>query len=200
MMSGSSKPLLRLIVAFALCVGAGSPLLAAQPQSAWTVDRLMDGLSKIKSARSNYTEDQYIDIVKAPLHSSGELVYVAPNRLEKNTLKPTPQSIVIDGDRLTMRQGRGRPRTVMLSDHPEIGAFIESLRSTLSGDLTSLNRFYEVRFEGTEDRWRLTLEPKGDEVKKLVKTVRIEGSHYDLLSVEIVHSDGDRSVMTMVKN
>jgi outer membrane lipoprotein-sorting protein len=200
MTSGNSTRLFRLaapaVLAFVLVLG-WTGASAGETSSGWSLEQLMRGLSEIKNATTDYTEDQYIGILTKPLHSSGKLVYSAPDRLEKNTLMPSPQSVVIDGDTLTMRQGNGRPRSVTLSDHPEVGAFVESLRSTLSGDLTNLNRFYHVGFTGSEDRWQLTLDPTDEKVKKLIKTVRIEGSVYSLRSVEITQADGDRSVMTM---
>jgi outer membrane lipoprotein-sorting protein len=177
----------------------GLAVSAGESQQAWSLEQLMRGLSEIKSATTNYTEDQYIGIATRPLRASGELVYVAPNRLEKNTTAPSPQSIVIDGDKLTMRQGR-RSRTVNLGDHPEIGTFIESIRSTMSGDVTTLNRHYQVTLTGDADNWQLELEPTDEKVGKLVDVVRIGGSRYQLDTVEIVHTDGDRSVMTMVNS
>jgi len=187
-------------MALLFCLAVGLPAVAAESQRAWSLEQLMKGLSEIKNASTKYTEDQYIGIATKPLRSSGELVYAAPNRLEKNALTPSQQSVVIDGDRLTMQQAKGRARTVRLSDHPEIGAFIESIRSTLSGDVTALNRYYKVALTGDEGRWQLTLEPTDEKVRKLVKVVRIDGSQYELLTVEIVHADGDRSVMTMAKS
>jgi outer membrane lipoprotein-sorting protein len=197
MTSGSSRQSFRAVIALLFCLAAGFPATAAEGQGAWSLDQLMKGLSEIMGASTKYTEDQYIGIATKPLRSSGELVYAAPNRIEKNRLTPSQQSVVIDGDRLTMRQAKGRARTVRLSEHPEIGAFIESIRSTLSGDVAALNRYYKVAVMGDADQWELTLEPTDDRVRNLVNVVRIGGSQYTLLSVEIVHADGDRSVMTM---
>ena len=203
---GSSDRASRLAIALILCIGWGVAGLAVkadqapQVQPSWTLEQLMLGLSKIKNATTNFIEDQYIGILTKPLHSSGVLVYVAPSRLEKDSLVPTRQSVIIDGDKLTVRQANGQTRTVTLQDHPEIGAFVESLRSTLSGDLGILSRFYDVGFTGSADHWQLTLEPSDQKVRKLVKTIRIEGSNFSLSSVEILHADGDRSVMTMTKS
>ena len=43
----------------------------------------------------------------------------------------------------------------MLQDYPVLWAFVESIRSTLAGDLQSLNRFYRVELDGSERDWRL---------------------------------------------
>ena len=34
-------------------------------------------------------------MLKEPLHSSGELLYEAPDRLEKRTLKPRPEVLLL---------------------------------------------------------------------------------------------------------
>jgi outer membrane lipoprotein-sorting protein len=157
----------------------------------------MDGLSKIKSATAEYSEDQYLKMLTKPLHATGMLVYLAPDHLEKNTLTPKPQSMAIDGDTLTMRQPDGRSRSVSLRAYPELGAFIESLRSTLSGNLANLMRYYDVGFSGSEDDWQLTLDPVDEKIRKIVQTIRIHGSKLVLTGVESQQADGDRSVLTI---
>jgi hypothetical protein len=183
-------------VALVFCFGAQSPVLGDDDRG-WGLEELLQGLSHVKSATTAYTEDQYLGLLTRPLHSSGVLVYVAPGRLEKDTLTPTRNSVIIDGDTLTFRAEKGRERAMPLAGHPEIGSFIESLRSTLNGDLASLMRLYRIDFTGMANDWILTLIPSDQKVRKLVRTVRITGTDYDLRSVEITYADGDRSVMIM---
>ena len=54
-----------------------------------------------------------------PVESSGELLFIAPDRLEKRTLKPKPETMVLDGDTLTLERGQ-RKRVLHLKDHPEV--------------------------------------------------------------------------------
>ena len=187
-----------ILIAFAGLGPACLPATASEP--AWSLDQLMQALSNVKSATSEFVEDQYIGVLTRPLHASGVLVYVAPKRLEKDVLAPARQSVVIDGDTLTMHQSNGRSRSFMLQDHPEIGGFVESLRSTLSGDLIGLNRFYTVGFTSSADRWELSLAPKDEQVRKLVKSILIDGSNLSLSSVKILQADGDRTIMTLTRS
>ena len=183
---------------------AGGALLALvtgiAPAAAadWSVERLMGELAQVKSSRAKFTERRHMAILNAPLDSTGTLVYVAPARLEKHTLTPRAESLVLDGDRLTLEnKAQKRRRTFALQDHPVIWAFVESIRSTLAGDLATLSRYYQVSLDGDERQWRLTLKPIEPDMQNVVSEVRIGGSGSRVATIEIVETQGDRSVMTI---
>lgn len=50
------------------------------------------------------------------------------------------------------------------------------------------------------DRWRLKLEPTEAKTKSVVRVIRITGSDGEIGTVEVRQSNGDRSVMTMVRD
>ncbi|MFU8765517.1 MAG: Asp-tRNA(Asn)/Glu-tRNA(Gln) amidotransferase GatCAB subunit B, partial [Haliea sp.] len=50
--------------------------------------------------------------------------------LEKRTLKPRLETMVLDGDTLTLERGR-RKHVLQLKDYPEVAGMIESIRATL---------------------------------------------------------------------
>ena len=83
------------------------------------------------------------------MESSGELSYVAPDRLEKRTLKPKPESMVLDGGTLTLERG-GRKRSLPLADYPEVGAFV---RQHSRHALPAITRPFSVPMDW---RWRVT--------------------------------------------
>jgi hypothetical protein len=107
---------------------------------------------------------------------------------------------VLEKDTLTFEdKTRNRRRTLKLQEFPVIWAFVESIRSTLAGDLQSLNRFYRVQLEGSELDWRLTLDPREPDIQRMVNQIRIAGSRTSVRSIEIVEAEGDRSVMTITE-
>jgi outer membrane lipoprotein-sorting protein len=198
MISGNSVS--RRIAAFALSVGLTWAHAAADetPKApAWTLNQLMTGLSQIKSAKADFVEDQYLKMLTKPLRSSGVLVYVAPNRLEKITTAPKQQSVIIDGGEITIRVGSATPRTMKLEDNPQIGLLVESLRSTLNGDLPELKKFGAVQLAGNADHWQMTLAPTDPRLQKFIRTITITGERFSLNTVEILQEDGDRSVMRL---
>lgn len=166
-----------------------------------TLEQLMPMLRKSEPAHARFVETRTLRILNKPLVLTGTLVYVPPDRLERHTLTPRPQSMVVDADRLVLEdKTRGRTRTLALQDHPVLWAFIESFRATLAGDLATLERFYRVELEGSEAHWGMQLTPREDAMLAVVRTIRIEGSDGRVARVEIEEVHGDRSVMTIVED
>lgn len=164
--------------------------------TAWTLDRLMSTLARNKSGRATFTETKTLSIAAQPIESSGELVFVAPDHLEKRTLAPKPEHLVIDGDKLTVERNQ-RKFTMPLSQYPELGAFIESIRATLAGNRYALEAIYKVAIAGHGDDWTLTLSPLDARMQKVVSTITLEGTRDVLRSVAIHQADGDHSLMRL---
>ena len=177
-------------------------LLAATAQfahaadTAWTLDRLMSTLAHNKSGRATFTETKTLSIAADPIVSSGELVFVAPDHLEKHTLRPKPEHMVIDGDKLTVERNQ-RKFTMPLAQYPELAAFIESIRATLAGNRYALEAIYTVAITGRGDDWTLTLTPIDARMQKVVSTITLDGTRDVLRSVAIRQADGDHSLMRL---
>ncbi len=138
--------------------------------------------------------------LKQPIELRGTLSYVAPSRLEKHTVAPREERLIVDGDTLVLeRPATGERHTLRLADYPAVRAFMESIRATLAGDLAALQHFYRVEIEGTTARWRLYLLPREADMAEFVQKIEISGSGGHIARIEILEASGDRSVMTLVK-
>ena len=193
-MTRLTRPHLRLcaLVWLALLV---SPIAQAAPLS---IAQLMAGLAKNPQGAATFTEKKFIAILEQPIESSGELLFIAPARLEKRTLKPKPETMVLDGDTLTLERGR-RKHVLQLKDYPEVAGMIESIRATLAGDRKALERVYHLALDGGNERWTLVLTPRDPKVGAVIARIRMEGVKDVVRSVEILQADGDRSLMTIEK-
>jgi Outer membrane lipoprotein carrier protein LolA-like len=186
-----TRALLAILLALACLPGAAAE---------WGVADLMRSLGQVKQARGRFVERRDLAALTAPLRSSGTLVYVAPGRLEKHTIKPAPESLVLEGERLTIEKVEGGPKRVLnLPDYPVLWAFVESIRSTLAGDLGTLNRFYRVELSGRESQWRLVLVPIEPKMREVVREIRIEGRGDWVGSIAVFEAGGDRSTMTITR-
>lgn len=183
---------------------AATSAFAEEPEkdaSAWTINELMHGLAQVKKTKATFVERKFISILKAPLEYSGTLTYNAPGHLEKQTLLPKPESMVLDQNNLVMQSGDARQkRTLSLQDYPAIWAFVESFRSTLAGDIATLNRFYHVILEGHHEQWLLILRPIDAQMKNMVSEIRINGSLEQISTIETRELGGDYSVMSISKD
>ena len=162
---------------------------------------LMQDLAQVKSARARFVERKFLRILNDPLELRGTLSYSAPGHLEKHTLTPKRESLVLDQDRLTLEdEVRKQRRTLALQEYPVIWALVESIRATLAGDLQSLNRFYQVRLEGDPRDWRLILTPRDSKMKAMVTDIRMSGTGRSVRVIEVHEAGGDRSEMTIIQD
>jgi hypothetical protein len=163
---------------------------------AYGVQELFQALGQGKPRRAAFHEKKTLALLDKPVESSGELSFTPPARLEKKTTKPRAERIVIEGDVATIERNN-RQQTVRLSQQPAIAALIDSIRSTLAGDLNALVRSYSAAVAGDASKWRLTLRPLDPKLTDIVEHVEIAGSQGVVRSVEIFQADGDKSVMTL---
>ena len=181
----------RFVALLFYCLLAGAAD-AASPE----LEQVMTALAARQHGHVTYTEHQYLAVLDRPLESSGELLYDAPDRLEKRTLKPKPESMVLERGVVTVQ--RGRRKTVLnLRDYPQILPFVESIRATLAGDASALERIFTLTFTGSFDDWQLALVPRDEKLKGTVSQVLLQGRRDDILTVETRVADGDRSVLTI---
>ena len=164
----------------------------------WDIDQLMRSLAQIRSDHARFVEKKFIAMLDQPVESSGELFYTAPDRLEKRTIKPKPESMILDHGSLVIERGRRR-HDLQLQDYPELSAFIDSIRGTLAGDRKALERNFRLGLDGTVERWTLELLPLDERMQAVVKRIRIAGVRNAVRSIEITHADGDSSLTLIEK-
>jgi len=188
-----------LLATWVSVCGASSPAPPpppAQPPPPPAFDELLKLLAAHQHGHVRFTEMQYLAVLDRPVESSGELVYEAPDRLEKRTLKPKPETLLLEHGVLSARRGR-HTYVLPLRDYPQVVPFIESIRATLAGDRATLERWFHVEFHGELARWTLELAPREASLAATVKEIRIEGERDAIRTVEIRQSDGDHSVLTV---
>lgn len=186
---------LRILRGVALTLLGFSSLVAVAPAWAqWNVDILMQRLAQQSAGKANFTETKKLAMLDAPVVSSGTLLYAPPDRLEKNTLQPKAESLVLDRDRLIVVRD-GKKRELRLQQYPEVMGIVEAIRGTLMGNQTLLRQHYALQLSGTEANWRLVLTPDDERTQRWVTQILISGKQSEISTIETLQADGDRSVM-----
>jgi outer membrane lipoprotein-sorting protein len=186
------RPALRL----ACCLLSTVTAAAAAADSDSDLDRVMQALATRRHGEVSFVEQHFLAMLKRPAESSGELIYDAPNRLEKRTLEPRAESLVLDGNVLTVERNH-RSHVLDLKSYPEVLPYVESIRATLAGDRKALEHSFRLKFVGNFALWSLVLAPQDAALAKSVLQVQIDGSQDNLLKVDIRQADGDRSLLTL---
>jgi hypothetical protein len=179
-------------IALVLALLAASSVHAGQDD----LNTLMGLLAQRAHGRATFVEQQYLAVLDRPVQSSGELLYDRPDRLEKRTLTPRAESLILEHGSLTIQYGR-HTHVLALSAYPQIAPLIESMRAILAGDRSALEQIFQVSFDGALDKWTLSLVPLDAKAKRVIERIRVDGARDALLAVHIQQADGDHSVMTI---
>jgi hypothetical protein len=186
--------------ALAIAASASAADAPSPSASGWSLDALMASLHQVRAASAHFVELKTVHMLTRPIRATGTLSYVAPDRLEKITTAPAPETIRLDGGTLTGTRSNGDNYSVDIGGHSEIAAMVEGIRSTLAGDLPTLQHYYTIAFSGSPDRWQMDLSPKDRRVREKVDRIRISGAGTTLDMIAVEEKDGDRSEMTMTQD
>jgi Outer membrane lipoprotein carrier protein LolA-like len=173
-----------------------APIAPTAPIAPAALEQVLQLLAARRHGHVSFTEVHTLAMLEQPLYSSGELLYDAPDHLEKRTLQPKAETLLLEHGVLTARRGH---RTYLLSlrEYPQVVPFVESIRATLAGDREGLERFFALQFSGTLAHWSLGLVPTDPTVAHTVKEIRIEGERDSIHTVQISEADGDASLLTI---
>jgi hypothetical protein len=184
-------------LAVAALLGVSIAATAADSTPAPTrLDDLMQRLAQHQHGRASFEETEHLALLERPLTSTGLLLYDAPDRLEKRTLTPKPERLLLEHGHLEVHRG-ARTYSLNLSDAPQIAPFIDSIRATLAGDETALDRSYRPMFQSDSAGWSLELVPRAPALAASVSRIRMSGVGDRIQSVEIRRANGDWSLMTI---
>jgi outer membrane lipoprotein-sorting protein len=183
----------RFVVALAALMALG---LASAAQAAYDIDQLMSDLASHKGGRARFVEKRHLAVLDKPVQASGEMLFSPPDRLEKRTLLPKPETLVLDKDQLSMERDK-RKLTINLNSRPEALAFVDSIRSTLSGNRKALEQDYTLKLEGESPRWVLTLVPLDEAILTLLRRITVTGSGNQVRHIEYLQADGDRTEISI---
>ncbi len=175
---------------------AAALMISSATAFAWDVNDLMATLAKNPGGKATFTEKRTLSVLDKPLQMTGELVYSPPNYLEKKTIAPKPELFVLDGDRLQY-EAQGKKYSVNINSQPELVAFVDSIRGTLTGNKKRLEENYALSLTGSPKRWSLTLLPNDPQIAKFVSKITVSGYENKVVQIEYLQADGDKSIMNI---
>ena len=179
-----------------LCLVVSLLVFTLGAQAAYTIDQLMTELSQHKGGRARFVEKRHISLLDKPVLASGEMTYSPPDRLEKRTFLPKPETMVLDKDMVSLERDK-RKLSINLASRPEVLAFVDSIRSTLSGNRKSLEQYFTLQVQGDSSQWTLILVPSEPSVAALLQRITVTGSGSQVRHIEYFQTDGDRSELSI---
>jgi outer membrane lipoprotein-sorting protein len=183
-------------LSLAAAVALSLPAHAQRPEP-WTLQTLMAALRQVRSSKASFVETKYLHLLNQAQTTTGRLLYVAPDWMQKQTITPVASRLTIAGDRLVIER-QGEPnREISLQAYAQIGALIDSVRATLAGDAAELSRHFAPSLTGDAGQWTLTLTPTDPNLRDMVAFIRIQGQQTALREIDTSEADGDRTTMAI---
>jgi outer membrane lipoprotein-sorting protein len=189
-----------LLVLGSLHLGAATVDEDAQRSGSESVDRavtgiedLMQRLAQSGGVQARFHEIRYVSLLTAPLESEGMLYFAAPDLLARHTTRPGRSSVVVRGSHVVLRDETGS-QDLPVGASELAPALIDHLVGLLRGDLEALRARHTIRFGLHGEAWELRLEPKSRVVRSVIDSIRIEGRGSELVRMEVVETNGDRTV------
>ena len=179
--------------ALALLLALGTAPLHAQT---FDLKTLMQRMAQRKGGEARFTEERTVKGIDGPLMSSGTLSFTAPDRFARHTLQPTKESMEVQGRTLLLKRGN-RTRQMEMDMVPEVGALLDAMRATLTGDAALLQKHFAAELTGNDAKWVLRLKPRDERLARQVQQIELVGQVADLRSIELQLSGGDRSLMLL---
>jgi outer membrane lipoprotein-sorting protein len=190
------RPALRLAACGLAALLSASVAAAAASAPSLELPELMKLLARHPSGTARFTEQRWVHGLDQPLVASGTLTYTPPDRFERRTLLPRPESMVVEGNKVTLSRA-GRSRTLELDASPEAQVAVEAVRGALTGNIVVLRKYFKVQVAGDVERWTLDLSPIDRSTSGPLLAVKLSGRRDALDTVETTLAGGDHNVMSI---
>lgn len=145
---------------------------------------------RLERMSCTFTEEKHVALLARPLKSNGTIVFDRTKGISRTTLAPKKQQVVLTPTTLRIKSG-GHTEEVPLDKSKDLRAFATVFPTLLRGDRKELEAAFELGAYSDADWWAVTLTPRANSLKKLVKQVTVVGHKSELVSLQIIEASGD---------
>jgi hypothetical protein len=180
----------RLICGFA--IGFGLLSVATVSSAAAPIEKIQAMLAKPKVLCGRFDQTKQLSGMKKPLLSNGRFCVVAGKGVLWRTLQPFPDTLRLTKDEIVHYQGDRVAMRLDAKQEPTVRMINSVLFSLLSGDLSQLDKLFEV--DGTADAksWRVALKAREPGLAKAIGAISLEGGAY-VNSINMNEASGDKT-------
>lgn len=155
------------------------------------VSRITANLARVKGVRARFTQTQTLAAMKAPLVSTGSLLFFRERGVIWQIETPYRKTWVMSDSGMVVIDAAGQ-RVANRSPQGARGAaeIAKMMRTMLGGDLSALYSQFDVEAHGTPSQWRMRLVPRQPQIAQSLRAIEMEGGDY-LQSLRITLANGD---------
>lgn len=162
-----------------LAAKAAEPSTDTGVEAAWILERLV----RPAPSRTPFVELRQSRLLKTPLRLEGEYRRPGDDVLVREVHVPYAETTTLRDDEAVIERAGRNPRRVSLDSAPELAGLRGSFEALLAGDRDVLEREFDLRAEGSRERWTLHLAPRDAALREL-GTLVLKGRGSELRCIE----------------
>jgi outer membrane lipoprotein carrier protein len=187
-----------------LALAASPARAAAEPPKLDELLRVVDGAkASIETLAGEFTQRNRVKLFKQELTSKGRLYFRRPRQIRWEYTAPDPSTLILDGNRATLRTPGAAPQLFDLERDATMRAVFEQLLTWLGpGSLAAARADYELAAGGTASAPTLLLTPRADRpVARAFSRVelRLDGKSGLLRAIALTEKNGDEKEISFTK-
>ena len=189
-------------------VGAEQTSVSNRPCADWdarfqqrlTESTAPDTLVRILAAHkglgfaAHFAEEKQIGVLRRPLISSGQLIFISERGLYRHLQQPFSQELLMTSKAIQQRNARGQTETINLEALPVAQAFVNAFLSLFSGSWATLHSHFHVYFSQPDQHkqhWQLGLKPTNQAMTRLISCLIVAGQDTRFNDLWVQEANGD---------
>jgi len=166
---------------------AALALLGAAP-----VAKIQSMLAKPKVLCGRFEQSKQLVGLKKPVVSQGRFCVVADKGVLWRTLQPFPNTLKLTREEIVQLRGDRVALRLDAKQEPTVRMINSILFALLAGDLTELEKLFDVDGKAQDNSWSVTLKAREPGLAKAIGSIALDGGVY-VRSIVINEASGDRT-------
>ena len=136
---------------------------------------LVARLARPLPAATPFQELRFSTMLTEPVVVRGVLEIAVNGQLLRRVAQPFVETTTINRNRVLIDRD-GKQRQFSLQRAPELEALLAAFRALVGGDSAGLEAGFNVRLEGDDRGWRLSLTPRNPRLARRIKSILVTGA------------------------
>ncbi|MCX5539677.1 outer membrane lipoprotein carrier protein LolA [Paraburkholderia sp. CNPSo 3076] len=164
---------------------------SANAGDAALVSQIASRLARANGVRAHFTQTQTLAAMKAPLVSTGSLLFFRERGVIWQVETPYRKTWIMRDSGVTVIDATGQRIQSSAAQGARGAAEIaKMMRAMLGGDLSGLYSQFDVAARGTPSQWQMHLVPRQPQIAQALRGIEMEGGDF-LHSLRITFANGD---------
>lgn len=175
---------------------SSAPSAPSEPNAAQLsstlVSQVAAQLAKANGVRAQFVQTQSLQAMQRPLVSSGTLLFLRDQGAIWRIEQPHRMTYVMKDAGVTTLDADDKPMARGARHAAGVAHVSRMMRAMLAGDLSALYSQFDVKAQGSVNRWHLRLIPTQPQLAQALRGLELAGDTY-VRSIRVQSANGDET-------